>query len=299
MGATGDETRMGEGGVRCSGGQQQRIGLARAVYAALCPPPLCPHRGCEGVEGMIAGRGKRRGRYCDLVVLDDVLSAVDAHVGNHIWQHCILGALGDERSGRGRYGGSDESDDGGETGDEGGEGGKGGVTRFLVTHNTRLIQSPHVHQVVALNADGTVAYAGPAQTIRDNPSLVPSLATSLASTALAPSLALTRDGGGSGGVNGVAATDVYAWSSGVESKAESKTGGCTVDGVATVTGTGGRGGDEELGDGSQGGILNQGGEEGEAKGGGERRGGGREEKSFGAAIEQRETGTISLCVLRR
>lgn len=294
MGATGDETSMGEGGVRCSGGQQQRIGLARAVYAALCPPPLCPRRGHEGGEGVIAGRGKRRGRYCDLVVLDDVLSAVDAHVGNHIWQHCILGALGGERGG----GGSDESGDGGEAG-EGDEGGKGGVTRFLVTHNTRLIQSPHVHQVVALNADGTVAYAGPAQTIRDDPSLVPSLATSLAPTALAPSLALSLDGGGSGGVSGVAATDVYAWSSGVESKAESKAGGCTVDGVVTGMETGGRGGDDELGVGSQGGICKQGGEEGEAKGGGERRRGGREEKSFGAAIEQRETGTISLCVLRR
>ncbi|XP_070703342.1 multidrug resistance-associated protein 1 [Pempheris klunzingeri] len=54
----GDETEIGEKGVNLSGGQKQRVSLARAVY-------------------------------CDRAVylLDDPLSAVDAHVGKHIFEH--------------------------------------------------------------------------------------------------------------------------------------------------------------------------------------------------------------------
>lgn len=158
----GDATCLGEEGVRCSGGQQQRVGLARAVYAALCPLPSDG----EFTDGAFTDpsrsppEGPREERqtpgwYCDLVVLDDVLSAVDAHVGNHIWQQCITGVLGS----RGNQG--------------------GGVTRFMVTHNTRLINSPHVDQVVALNAEGTVAYAGSAQRLRDDPTLGPAWVTSV------------------------------------------------------------------------------------------------------------------------
>ncbi|XP_042361797.1 multidrug resistance-associated protein 1 isoform X2 [Plectropomus leopardus] len=56
----GDETEIGEKGVNLSGGQKQRVSLARAVY-------------------------------CDRVVylLDDPLSAVDAQVGKHIFDHVI------------------------------------------------------------------------------------------------------------------------------------------------------------------------------------------------------------------
>lgn len=56
----GDETEIGEKGVNLSGGQKQRVSLARAVY-------------------------------CDRAVylLDDPLSAVDAHVGKHIFDHVI------------------------------------------------------------------------------------------------------------------------------------------------------------------------------------------------------------------
>uniref|UniRef100_A0A3Q2T472 Multidrug resistance-associated protein 1 n=1 Tax=Fundulus heteroclitus TaxID=8078 RepID=A0A3Q2T472_FUNHE len=56
----GDETEIGEKGVNLSGGQKQRLSLARAVY-------------------------------CDRAVylLDDPLSAVDAHVGKHIFDHVI------------------------------------------------------------------------------------------------------------------------------------------------------------------------------------------------------------------
>uniref|UniRef100_A0A7N8WWT3 Multidrug resistance-associated protein 1 n=1 Tax=Mastacembelus armatus TaxID=205130 RepID=A0A7N8WWT3_9TELE len=56
----GDKTEIGEKGVNLSGGQKQRVSLARAVY-------------------------------CDRAVylLDDSLSAVDAHVGKHIFDQVI------------------------------------------------------------------------------------------------------------------------------------------------------------------------------------------------------------------
>lgn len=60
----GDLTEIGEKGINLSGGQKQRISLARIVYS----DP-------------------------DIVLLDDPLSAVDEHVGRHIFEHCIQGAL--------------------------------------------------------------------------------------------------------------------------------------------------------------------------------------------------------------
>jgi ATP-binding cassette subfamily C (CFTR/MRP) protein 1 len=54
----GDRTQVGEKGVSLSGGQKARISLARCVYAR-----------------------------ADLYLLDDPLSAVDAHVGKHIWDN--------------------------------------------------------------------------------------------------------------------------------------------------------------------------------------------------------------------
>ncbi|XP_070687523.1 ATP-binding cassette sub-family C member 12 [Pempheris klunzingeri] len=56
----GDETEIGERGLNLSGGQKQRISLARAVYSNK-----------------------------DIFLLDDPLSAVDAHVGKHIFEECI------------------------------------------------------------------------------------------------------------------------------------------------------------------------------------------------------------------
>ncbi|CAB4008746.1 multidrug resistance-associated 1-like, partial [Paramuricea clavata] len=58
--AGGDKTQIGERGVNLSGGQKQRINLARAVYF-----------------------------NADIYLLDDPLSAVDAHVGKHIFDHVI------------------------------------------------------------------------------------------------------------------------------------------------------------------------------------------------------------------
>ncbi|MGH0117618.1 UNVERIFIED_CONTAM: hypothetical protein FKN15_055597 [Acipenser sinensis] len=60
----GDMTEIGERGLNLSGGQKQRISLARAVYSNR-----------------------------DIFLLDDPLSAVDAHVGKHIFEECVKKAL--------------------------------------------------------------------------------------------------------------------------------------------------------------------------------------------------------------
>lgn len=60
----GDETVVGERGISLSGGQKARVALARAVYAR-----------------------------ADIYLLDDVLSAVDSHVGRHIIDN-VLGPRG-------------------------------------------------------------------------------------------------------------------------------------------------------------------------------------------------------------
>ncbi|XP_020231728.1 ABC transporter C family member 14 isoform X2 [Cajanus cajan] len=63
----GDQTEIGERGINMSGGQKQRIQLARAVY-----------------------------QDCDIYLLDDVFSAVDAHTGSEIFKECVRGALKDK-----------------------------------------------------------------------------------------------------------------------------------------------------------------------------------------------------------
>ena len=60
----GDRTLVGERGVALSGGQKARVCLARAVY-----------------------------READTYLLDDPLSAVDVHVGRHLFSKCIRGLL--------------------------------------------------------------------------------------------------------------------------------------------------------------------------------------------------------------
>ncbi|OAD09018.1 hypothetical protein MUCCIDRAFT_32834, partial [Mucor lusitanicus CBS 277.49] len=60
----GDRTEIGEKGISLSGGQKQRVSLARAVYS-----------------------------NAKTVLLDDCLSAVDAHTSKHIYKKCFMGDL--------------------------------------------------------------------------------------------------------------------------------------------------------------------------------------------------------------
>ncbi|KDQ53279.1 hypothetical protein JAAARDRAFT_72568 [Jaapia argillacea MUCL 33604] len=60
----GDESEIGERGVNLSGGQKARVSLARAVYSR-----------------------------ASILLLDDVLSAVDAHTAHHLYHECLKGDL--------------------------------------------------------------------------------------------------------------------------------------------------------------------------------------------------------------
>ncbi|QPG76759.1 hypothetical protein FOA43_004153 [Brettanomyces nanus] len=95
----GDLTEIGERGVNLSGGQKARINLARAVY---------------NVYGVSEN---------NIILFDDVLSAVDAKVGKHIMNSCMLGLLKDK-------------------------------TRVLATHQLSLIGS--ADRIIFMNGDGTV-----------------------------------------------------------------------------------------------------------------------------------------------
>uniref|UniRef100_A0A3B5M4E0 ABC-type glutathione-S-conjugate transporter n=1 Tax=Xiphophorus couchianus TaxID=32473 RepID=A0A3B5M4E0_9TELE len=95
----GDATEIGEKGLNLSGGQKQRVSLARAVY-----------------------------RKADVYLLDDPLSAVDAHVGQHIFDRVIgpKGVLRDK-------------------------------TRILVTHGMSFL--PQADLILVL-ADGEITESG-------------------------------------------------------------------------------------------------------------------------------------------
>ncbi|KAI0137590.1 putative ATP-binding cassette transporter protein [Hypoxylon sp. NC0597] len=99
MFSDGENTEIGANGINLSGGQKWRITLARAIYS-------------------------RAG----ILVLDDIFSAVDAHVGRHIFEKCLTGELGVGR------------------------------TRILVTHHVALCE-PKTKYLVELG-DGRVLNAG-------------------------------------------------------------------------------------------------------------------------------------------
>ena len=112
----GDLTEIGEKGINLSGGQKQRISLARAVY-----------------------------NDADVYLLDDPLSAVDSHVGKHIFDKAIgpRGLLKNK-------------------------------TRILVTHKIAVL--PHVDEIVVLK-DGKISECGSySQLIRNGGSFAEFLA---------------------------------------------------------------------------------------------------------------------------
>lgn len=80
--ADGDKTELGANGINLSGGQKWRVNLARAVYSRAA-----------------------------ILVMDDIFSAVDAHVGRQIFDKCVSGDICQGR------------------------------TRILVTHHVALVQS--------------------------------------------------------------------------------------------------------------------------------------------------------------
>ncbi|NWU95637.1 MRP2 protein, partial [Upupa epops] len=103
----GDQTEIGEKGINLSGGQKQRVSLARAVYS-----------------------------NADIYVLDDPLSAVDAHVGKYLFEH-VLGPKGLLKN----------------------------KTRILVTHGISFL--PQVDNIVVLVA-GAVSEHGSYRTLLAN-----------------------------------------------------------------------------------------------------------------------------------
>ncbi|KAF9129913.1 hypothetical protein BGW39_003648 [Mortierella sp. 14UC] len=97
--SAGDQTEIGERGINLSGGQKQRVSLARAAY-----------------------------QDADIYILDDPLSAVDAHVDQHLWYNLLgpEGLLKDK-------------------------------TRLLVTHGIHHLEN--VDQIVVLK-DGAISEIG-------------------------------------------------------------------------------------------------------------------------------------------
>lgn len=108
--ADGEDTEIGANGINLSGGQKWRITLARAVYS-------------------------RAG----ILILDDIFSAVDAHVGRHIFEKCLNGELA------------------------------AGRTRILVTHHVALCE-PKTKYLVELG-NGGVLYAGFLSDLREEGTL--------------------------------------------------------------------------------------------------------------------------------
>uniref|UniRef100_A0A8C2XQZ4 ATP-binding cassette, sub-family C (CFTR/MRP), member 2 n=1 Tax=Cyclopterus lumpus TaxID=8103 RepID=A0A8C2XQZ4_CYCLU len=100
-----DLTEIGEKGINLSGGQKQRVSLARAAYS-----------------------------QADIYLLDDPLSAVDSHVGKHLFDEVIgpNGLLKDK-------------------------------TRILVTHGVSFL--PYVDEIIVL-VDGVVSEVGSYNSLR-------------------------------------------------------------------------------------------------------------------------------------
>jgi ATP-binding cassette, subfamily C (CFTR/MRP), member 1 len=94
-----DATEIGERGVTLSGGQKARVNIARAAYSD-----------------------------ADIYLLDDPLSAVDAHVGYHLMDQCICRLLA-------------------------------GKTRILVTHQLQVLQRSKADRIFCLE-EGRIVESG-------------------------------------------------------------------------------------------------------------------------------------------
>lgn len=106
----GEHTEIGANGINLSGGQRWRVTFARALYS-------------------------RAG----ILILDDIFSAVDAHVGRYIFEKGLTGELGIGR------------------------------TRILVTHHVALVKSKTKY-IVELG-DGTVENCGLVQELEEDGTL--------------------------------------------------------------------------------------------------------------------------------
>ncbi|KAH7382010.1 P-loop containing nucleoside triphosphate hydrolase protein [Cadophora sp. MPI-SDFR-AT-0126] len=102
----GDQTEVGAQGISLSGGQKWRLTLARAFYS-------------------------RAG----ILIMDDVFSALDAHVGKHIYENAVMGELAEGR------------------------------TRILATHHVSLCL-PRAKYAVRLSARGVLEHAGLLEDLR-------------------------------------------------------------------------------------------------------------------------------------
>lgn len=102
----GDQTEIGERGINLSGGQKARVSLARAMYS----------------------------RKTRLLLMDDPLSAVDSHVGEHLFSNAIAGDIGKGR------------------------------TRILVTHHVHVLS--RCDSVIVMDS-GTIKHQGAYQDLLD------------------------------------------------------------------------------------------------------------------------------------
>ncbi|PVD32870.1 hypothetical protein C0Q70_08317 [Pomacea canaliculata] len=96
---SGDLTEIGEKGISLSGGQKQRVAIARALYSG-----------------------------ADTIIMDDPLSALDAHVGRHVFEEAIMKRLVKRKK-----------------------------TVILVSHHVQYLS--HAGQVIVV-ADGGIYYQG-------------------------------------------------------------------------------------------------------------------------------------------
>ena len=117
----GVDTEIGERGINLSGGQKARVSLARAIYRA------SSSRAGVGTEGN--GHGQENGA-ADIFLLDDPLSAVDAHTADHLFHQAVLSELVRKRK----------------------------KTVLLVTHQVHFL--PYCDKVLVLGVDGTLLENG-------------------------------------------------------------------------------------------------------------------------------------------